>query len=89
MGFGKNKGSSECPECRGENGNHRGKCSQDPKRQAMLAANARAERDFDRKADEFIMKHPHGSPHYTPNPFPGVTCENRPDQNGRYHYTRR
>lgn len=45
--------------------------------------------NFNRLADEYIMTHPHGSPHYTPNPYPGVTCEGRPDENGRYHYTRK
>lgn len=53
------------------------------------AAKARDRENFNRKADEFIASHPYGSPHYTPNPFPGVTCEGRADRNGRYQYIRR
>lgn len=87
-------GKKKCGEC-GEEGRHLKGCSQADggkraRQERQLAdANARAEKEFSRKADEFIAKHPHGSPYYTPNPFPGVTCESRPDRNERYHYIRR
>lgn len=60
--------------------------SRDKQKEKLKAANDRAEDGFRKKAEEFIARHPHGSPHYTPNPFPGVTCEMRADRNGRYHY---
>ena len=60
------------------------------KQQAQFdAAKRRSQEAFERNADNFIASHPHGAPHYTPNPYPGVTCENRADANGRYQYIRR
>jgi hypothetical protein len=52
-------------------------------------AKDRDKENFNRMADQFIAKHPHGSPHYTPNPYPGVTCASRPDRRGRYLYIRK